>query len=197
MTNLFGGGILTSAGDHELGLHDLYVTKLSSSGGYHQWSGRFGDDRDQVPYSIATDADGGLIVTGGYDGTINFGGSTLFPFDSDFHRDMFLVRFTEPVTSVTEPSFPSDLSLIASPNPFNPATAIRYALPSSGQVTLAIYDAQGMRVATLVDEAKATGEYDVPWHGRNDAGDGVSSGVYFARVTHASGTRSHKLVLLK
>ena len=193
----FGGGILSSAGDHEQLPHDIYVAKLSSSGGYHQWSERFGDTQDQVPRSVATSPDGGLIVTGGYDGTLDFGGSTLYPFDGDFYFDLFLVRFAEPVTSVPRSISRDHLSLLATPNPFNPATTIRYAVPSNGHVTLAIYDARGVRVATLVDEPKLAGEYTVPWLGRNAAGDGVSSGVYFARITHASGTKSYKMVLLK
>jgi len=48
-----------------------------------------------------------------------------------------------------------------------------------------------------VDEEKDKGAYTETWNGANAAGDRVSSGVYFARITHASGTKSYKLVLLK
>jgi hypothetical protein len=89
------------------------------------------------------------------------------------------------------------LSVSAYPNPFNPQTTIRYTVPSKGRVTIAIYDARGVRVAALLDEEKSAGAYTSPWDGRNSGGVSVSSGVYFARVTHPSGTKSYKMVLLK
>ncbi len=89
------------------------------------------------------------------------------------------------------------LSISAYPNPFNPSTTIRYTLPSKGRVTLEVFDARGAHVVTLVDEEKAAGAYTREWTGRDDAGQAVSSGVYFARVSHSSGTRSYKMVLLK
>ena len=88
------------------------------------------------------------------------------------------------------------LSVSAYPNPFNPATTIRYTLPSKGRVEVAIYDLHGAHVATLVDEQKDAGAYTQPWDGRSVNGTTVSSGVYFARVTHAERPR-HKVVLLK
>ena len=89
------------------------------------------------------------------------------------------------------------LSISSYPNPFNPQTSIRYTLPSQGRVEVSIFDLRGSHVATLVDEEKERGAYTETWNGRNAAGDGVSSGVYFARITHASGTKSYKMVLLK
>jgi len=89
------------------------------------------------------------------------------------------------------------LSISSYPNPFNPTTTIRYTVPSKGRVTVDVYDARGTRVAALVDEARAAGAYTEVWNGRDHSGKAVSSGVYFARITHAAGTKSYKLVLLK
>ncbi|MDH5270139.1 MAG: T9SS type A sorting domain-containing protein, partial [Candidatus Krumholzibacteria bacterium] len=90
------------------------------------------------------------------------------------------------------------LSVTNHPNPFNPSTAVKYTVPTTGAVNVSIYDARGSRIATLVDNpAHAAGAYSAEWNGRNDAGSTVSSGVYFARITHSAGTRSRKLVLLK
>lgn len=89
------------------------------------------------------------------------------------------------------------LSVSAYPNPFNPATTIRYTVPSSGRVTVAVYDARGLPVATLVDEAHEAGGYTVRWNGRDTAGNGVASGVYFSRISHTAGVRTYKMVLLK
>jgi hypothetical protein len=89
------------------------------------------------------------------------------------------------------------LSISAYPNPFNPETTIRYTVPSKGHVNVSVYDARGAHVASLVNEDKAAGAYTQAWNGRDDAGQAVSSGVYFARVNHASGSKNYKVVLLK
>ncbi len=89
------------------------------------------------------------------------------------------------------------LSISAYPNPFNPTTTIRYTVPSKGRAVVEIYDARGAHIATLVDTEKAAGAYTQGWDGRDDAGRAVSSGVYFARLTHPSGTKTYKMVLLK
>ncbi|MDH4038705.1 MAG: T9SS type A sorting domain-containing protein [Candidatus Krumholzibacteria bacterium] len=89
------------------------------------------------------------------------------------------------------------LSLSAFPNPFNPSTVIRYTLPSRGHVTLSVFDARGARVATLLSTERDIGAHTTAWDGRDDNGRAVCSGVYFARLSHAAGTRTYKLLLLK
>jgi len=90
------------------------------------------------------------------------------------------------------------LSIANYPNPFNPETTVKYTLPSKGEVTVTIYDASGARVVTLVDHAvRAAGAYETRWNGRGDRGASVSSGVYFARIEHAGGTMTRKMILLK
>ncbi len=83
------------------------------------------------------------------------------------------------------------------PNPFNPATTIRYTVPSRGRVEVSVFDLRGSRVTTLVDEERDAGAFTEAWNGRDDAGRSVASGVYFARVTHPAGAKSYKVVLLK
>lgn len=90
-----------------------------------------------------------------------------------------------------------DLSIASYPNPFNPLTTIHYTVPSNGLVTLQIFDARGAQVAAPVNMERAAGAYTASWNGRDDSGRAVSSGVYFARLSHPSGTRVLKLVLLK
>jgi hypothetical protein len=90
------------------------------------------------------------------------------------------------------------LSLSNYPNPFNPETTVKYTLPSKGEVTVTIYDASGAKVATLVDhEVRAAGAHETRWTGRGENGAPVSSGVYFARIEHAGGSTTRKMVLLK
>jgi hypothetical protein len=89
------------------------------------------------------------------------------------------------------------LSISAYPNPFNPATTIRYTLPARDRVRIDIFDARGGLVRRLVDETRAAGAYTVSWDGTDASGVRAGSGIYFARITQRDGARSYKLVLLK
>lgn len=78
------------------------------------------------------------------------------------------------------------------PNPFNPSTTIRYALPQAGDVTLKVYDLSGREIATLVSEKQTAGEHVIRWNPV-----GLASGVYFYRVQAGTFTASRKLVLIR
>jgi hypothetical protein len=78
------------------------------------------------------------------------------------------------------------------PNPFNPSTVISYQLPASGNVTLKVYDLLGREVATLVNEEKPAGSYEVSF----DASQ-LSSGVYIYRLTAGNFSATNKMTLLK
>jgi len=94
-------------------------------------------------------------------------------------------------------STPRTLSVSAFPNPFNPATTLRYTVPASGHVNIAVYDAHGALVATLFDGERAAGAYSVKWDGHTESAAIAASGIYFARIEHNGATRAYKLVVLK
>gem|GEM_PF-2403584 len=83
------------------------------------------------------------------------------------------------------------------PNPFNPTTTIRYSLPNTQRVTLAVYNLQGQRIRTLINYTQQANEHQAVWDGRNDSGEAVSSGVYFYRLTAGEFSESRKMVLLR
>ena len=83
------------------------------------------------------------------------------------------------------------------PNPFNPTTTIRFSLPSSERVALAVYNANGALVRTLVNDVKERGDHNITWDGRDMSGNPVSSGVYFYRLSAGKFSESKKMVLLK
>ncbi len=66
------------------------------------------------------------------------------------------------------------------PNPFNPITRIRFALPQAGRAKLDIYNAAGQWICTLVEGEVASGYHEVMWDARNASGFNVASGIYFA-----------------
>jgi hypothetical protein len=84
------------------------------------------------------------------------------------------------------------------PNPFNPATTIRYDLPKPERVMLKIYNLIGEEVATLVnDEPQAAGYHAAIWDGRDKNGRVVASGVYVYRMQAGSFVMTRKLALIK
>jgi hypothetical protein len=84
------------------------------------------------------------------------------------------------------------------PNPFNPTTTIEFTLKERANVQLRIYNVAGQLVRTLVNEARTPGEvHTATWDGRNDAGQSVSSGVYFYKLVAGSFVQTKKMVLLK
>ena len=100
-----------------------------------------------------------------------------------------------PVTTSTESmdNTPSSFSLEQNyPNPFNPETTIKFALPQSANVELAVYNALGQQVAVLVNEVKSAGTYSV----RFDA-SALSSGMYFYKMQSGSFVQVNKMVLIK
>ena len=90
----------------------------------------------------------------------------------------------------------------AYPNPFNPATVIRYGLPAPSQVSLVVFDALGREVTTLVNGEMAQGLHEVRFS-QHQGGKGLASGLYFARLTVAdtqgreTARKTIKLILMK
>jgi hypothetical protein len=82
----------------------------------------------------------------------------------------------------------------ASPNPFDRATAVRFALPAAGRVQLQVLDVQGRLVRTLLDERLDAGTWEETWDGRTDGGGAVGPGVYFTRLVTPEGVRTRKVV---
>jgi len=90
------------------------------------------------------------------------------------------------------------------PNPFNPTTKIKYSIPkiinnkspvpsvAGSIINLKVYDVLGNEIATLVNEEKPPGEYEVEFDG-----SGLASGVYFYRLTAGANIVSKKMIILK
>jgi hypothetical protein len=80
------------------------------------------------------------------------------------------------------------------PNPFNPSTIIQYSVSSRQFVTLKVYDVLGNEVATLVNEEKAAGLYNVQFTMNNVQ---LSSGIYFYQLKAGSYIDTKKMICLK
>jgi len=83
------------------------------------------------------------------------------------------------------------------PNPFNPTTRIAFNLTRSGAVKLEVFDLRGRLVRTLVNGNLGADEHVVTWHGRDDNGSQVASGVYLYRLSAPGFEESRRMVLMK
>ncbi|MGE5314252.1 MAG: FlgD immunoglobulin-like domain containing protein [Acidobacteriota bacterium] len=108
-------------------------------------------------------------------------------------------EFSMKVTSVERTGgIPTEFALGQNfPNPFNPTTDIRFALPAQSHVTFEVYSITGGLVRTLINTEMPAGFYTVTWNGTNDNGQVVASGMYFFRVHAGSFTASKKMLFVK
>ncbi len=83
------------------------------------------------------------------------------------------------------------------PNPFNPATTIRYSLEKAVDVKLAIYNVLGQEVRLLVRQFQPEGNYTVEWDGRDAAGRQVSTGLYVYRLQAGTDVITRKMIMAK
>ncbi len=100
-----------------------------------------------------------------------------------------------PVTGVSETpaALPAGIVLHpAYPNPFNPATTIRYTIASTASISLTVYDLLGREIATLAEGVHAAGTYAVTWNPASAA-----SGVYYCRLQSGARAAQQKLILMR
>jgi len=150
------------------GNNDIWTIKTDNSGDT-LWTKTFGGSGVDIGYSVEETADGGYIITGR---TQSFGAGA---------GDVWLIKLETDSPSVVKnysDLIPEIFCLSQNyPNPFNPSTKINWQVPVGSWQTLKIYDVLGNEVATLIDEYKPTGSYEVEWNA-----SGLPSGVYFYQL---------------
>ena len=197
-----GSSNLTSNGNY-----DIFFAKYAPNGNFIWANGMGGTSIDQGN-SIAIDESGNIHIVGNFKYTVDFdpgiGTINLTAGGSTGSDDIFIAKYLPDglLTDVDEieNNIPIAFELNQNyPNPFNPSTKIRYTIPSvistegrNLNVQLKIYDVLGNEVATLVDENKPAGSYEVNF----DAGN-LSNGVYFYKLQAGSFVQTKKMLLLK
>ncbi|MEE9449931.1 MAG: FG-GAP-like repeat-containing protein, partial [Ignavibacteriaceae bacterium] len=158
----------------------------SSTGTITDWLWDFGDDStstEQNPthtYFVADTFTVSLSVSG------PGGSNTLI-------RENYII-VTDPA-SIQELSddLPTEFKLYNNyPNPFNPTTKIKYQIPELSFVTLKVFDVLGSEVATLVNEEKPAGSYEVEYNTIE-----LPSGIYFYSLQAGEFVETKKMVLLR
>ncbi|MFI5236405.1 MAG: T9SS type A sorting domain-containing protein [Ignavibacteriales bacterium] len=101
----------------------------------------------------------------------------------DFVTDVEPVPTTLPTAYSLEQNYP---------NPFNPATMINFSIPVGGFVSLDVFNSIGQKIATLLNEDKPAGTYQVDFSAAN-----LSSGIYFYKISSGNFTETRKMILMK
>ncbi len=102
--------------------------------------------------------------------------------------------FNAPFAAVKE--IPENFEMMINyPNPFNPTTIIEFSIKESNFVQLDVIDIHGRNVATLISGIPLSKK--LIWNGKNDLGQMVPAGIYFARLKTSSTVMTQKMILLK
>jgi photosystem II stability/assembly factor-like uncharacterized protein len=174
-----------------------------------KWQEAVDPDNDPVNYTLLISADSGTTWTsfGPVTDTtsLQIQNPVLIPgryfwtviANDGMHATPSLDVFAFTIYSVAEVdesgNNPNTFSLFQNyPNPFNPTTSIEYRVGSSEYVTLKVYDVLGREVATLVNEEKLPGEYEIEFDGSQ-----LSSGIYFYKLTSGNFIETKKMIYLK
>jgi hypothetical protein len=119
--------------------------------------------------------------------------------DANGNESGYSDEVSAPILSIEEnEGLPAEYALHpAYPNPFNPASTIRYDLPQASEVSLIVYDILGREVKRLVDGYIEPGYHQTMWAGKDQFGRSVPSGIYIARLVTPEYSKSIKMLLLK
>ncbi|MFQ5630173.1 MAG: PQQ-dependent sugar dehydrogenase [bacterium] len=119
------------------------------------------------------------------------------------HNNGRIYRFEDPTTAVAENNsrehtLSSEFTFShVFPNPFNPATTIRYKIAKSTYVELSVFDALGQQVKTLISALQPSGSYAMRWNATDSRGRNVSSGIYFIKLAVDGFRQSQKVLLVR
>ena len=112
-----------------------------------------------------------------------------------------LMHFYKIVTDVESENIPADNFLLLQnyPNPFNPSTKISWQVPVGSWQTLKVYDVLGNEVATILDEYKPVGTYEIEFNADSHSSKGrnLTSGVYFYQLKSEGFVGTKKMILMK
>jgi hypothetical protein len=83
------------------------------------------------------------------------------------------------------------------PNPFNPTTRFNVSLPEAALLKVDVFNIVGQKIATVLSEERAAGNYTVTWNGTTQSGAPATSGVYLVRMQAGKFSAVRKVVLMK
>ena len=159
----------------------------------------------RVPQSVL--ANGGTELTGSANSIVGTVGQPLIGVASGSAHNLkggfWYTQASAMIVNITSPGTdggiqPKEYALYNNyPNPFNPSTIIKYALPEASGVSLLIYNINGQEIIRWDESDVSPGYYEKMWNGTTQAGVPVSSGMYIYRLIAGDFVQTRKMVLLK
>lgn len=176
-------------------IHNIYVIGNYAYTSYYTAGLRIFDISEPENIKIAAHYDTSPDSGEGFSGA--FGVYVFSPNGNIFVSDqtgLFIFKFDSLVTGIYENEIQiNGFELYQNyPNPFNPTTKISFVIGQSSLVTLRIYDILGNEIATLLNEEKPAGTYEIT----SDAGE-LASGIYFYKLIAGNFIQTKKMILLR
>ncbi len=106
------------------------------------------------------------------------------------HKPVFIL--SSPPEAITE----SFVLLQNYPNPFNPVTTIPFRLHIPGQIVIDVFNVKGQKIRRLTEKQFTSGDYEITWDGRTDAGNPAGSGIYYVRMLNGASHQTRKMILI-
>jgi uncharacterized delta-60 repeat protein len=184
--------IVTGYSVELLGDYDYFTVKYDSNGTI-LWQDTLDNGNDDIAHGVAVDDFNNIIITG----KSYIGGNF----------DYFTVKYA-PIPGISEDEGSDLLSnnpifYDIYPNPFREKTYIKFQIPSvnsqtnsNSQITMKIYDVAGMLVRRF-DHATIRLSDKITWHGQDNSGNRLPSGVYFLKFQSGNYSGTEKLLLIK
>lgn len=173
-------GSTASFGD---GMQDVWLIKVDPDGN-ELWSKTYGDEPDDVGYSVKSTFDGGYIIAG-YTESSGGGG-----------KDAWLIKTDEVGVSSIDPNLSGiikNYELYQNyPNPFNPSTLINFVLKENSNINLSVFNTKGELVQTLFEGKKEKGNHSI-----NFDASRLNSGVYFYKLSTDETMETRKMLFLR
>jgi uncharacterized delta-60 repeat protein len=184
----FGNVYVSGYSYYDITYKDYIVLKYSSEGDLicvTHFEGA--EEYDDGINSMIIDKNDNVYVTGYY----------FFTSDADY--DFTTIKYSQSAVGIDENTITIPASYFLDqnfPNPFNPSTKINWQSPVGSHQTLKVFDVLGNEIATLVDEYKPAGNYELEF--QSPAGNRrLASGIYLYRLQAGDYLQTRKMILLK
>jgi hypothetical protein len=186
----FGNGLSLSS----IGGGDVFLISYDADGEV-QWAKAAGSNSYDQGSGIITDNNGNCYITGLVSENSVFDTISV----SGGYKNLYLAKLKFDNVVIVENGIPDDapaafeFSLMQNyPNPFNPSTTISFSIPLSAFTSIKVYDILGNEIATLINEEKPAGSYEVEFNASK-----LASGIYFYILSSGNFLFTKKMILLR
>ena len=136
------------------------------------------------------------VVAGTYTLTCELTGYETFTTEIDVEGNETINIELQILSGIDNPfALQNNVSVTNYPNPFNSVTTISYSIPKNNIVSIGIYDIQGKKIKTLVNEYQEFGNHSVVWNGNDYNGKVVSSGIYYCCLRAGNSLITKKMII--